>query len=147
MGTIRDLLEALERVDLEAQAEVILENTSEEIIKHNQSQLYYEGIDADGKSLEPYKWKEYAAYKARRNPSHPGIPDLYDEGNFYRGFEVELLGGAKFTLKSTDEKATALEQKYGQIFGLTDENEAKYGEFYKALLMAYISNVTGLKSE
>lgn len=146
MGTISELLERLELVDLKTQTEVILENTSENVIALNQKQLYVGGVDADGKSLEAYKWKEYAAYKARRNPSHPGIPDLYDTGDFYRGFEVELLGGAKFTLSSTDEKATALEQKYGQIFGLTDENEIQYAEFFRTAILNYLENITGLKA-
>lgn len=148
MGTISELLELLEKVDLRGQTEVIIENTAEEAIRLNQRQLYAEGTDANGIELAAYKWKAYADYKYGRNPRKYGVPDLYDEGNFFRGFEVELLGGAKFTITSKDEKKTRLEAKYGEILGLEKANEKQYIErVYAPALFAYIELVTGLKAE
>jgi hypothetical protein len=141
------MLERLERVDLKGQTAVIFENTAEQIIRLNHRQLYIEGVDAHARTLAPYKWKEYAKYKARKNPAHPGIPDLYDEGNFYKGFEILQVGDGGITTLSKDDKAKELVNKYGDVHGLTPDNEAEYvNNVFAPALFNYIENVTGLKA-
>lgn len=49
---------------------------------------------------------------------------MFDTGDFYKGFKIKYNGLSKpFNIFSTDSKSTDLVDKYGDIFGLTKDNE------------------------
>ena len=61
-------------------------------------------------------WQWYAEEKNNRNPLPGyGVVDLIDTGSFAKGNEVISLGNGSYTIKSRDQKADLLIDKYGSI--------------------------------
>lgn len=93
------------------------------IIAMNQEQLYIHSENAEGENLLTYNSIVYAIWKNNRNKA-PGLmhPDLFDTGDFYRGFFLEVTD-SEFELDSRDYKSDDLKDKYGEnIFGLNKEH-------------------------
>lgn len=145
--TIKGMLEKVRTVNLRAEVPQIILETSQEIVQLNRDQLR-QGIKSNGVTLLEYKSFEYAERKHAMNPA-PGFgnPDLYLEGDFYRGFQVAKITSRSFDLLSTDSKSDSLEEKYGEkIFGLTQKSRTQYalGVFYQRV-KSYITGKTGLR--
>jgi hypothetical protein len=95
-------------------------------------QLYDKGIDGDGASLGVYSdyTKEYKKFKGERYDH----VTLFDEGDFYKSFKIELKGliaEVKANTIKTDEKGVKkdLLDVYGDaILELTKENLEKLCE-------------------
>lgn len=124
----------------------IIDQTKDDLIRLNQSQLYLQGIDRTGAQLMPYRNENYAFFKSRMNPNLGGGTDLFLTGAFYRGWQI-VADGQVIRFSSTDEKSPMLTEKYGaDIFGLTDESKGEYvrGEFFRAI-RNYIERTTGVK--
>lgn len=146
--TIKGMLEKVRTVNLRAEVPEIILRTSSEILELNKQQLYQEGIRSDGITLREYRNFDYAAYKHSLNPAPgPGIPDLYLEGSYYRGFQVFNITSRSFDINSTDSKAESLEERFGeQVYGLTQKSRKVYalGVFFDGI-KAYITGKTGLR--
>jgi hypothetical protein len=97
----------------------IIKTNEDELLDVNRSQLL-EGIDADGKRLRRYRNPKYAALKRTMNSK--GVTDLRFTGRLY---DAMFLDASKFAViyDSKDSKAPMLKQKYGNIFGITKQNE------------------------
>lgn len=149
MGTIIELLEGVQKLNLMAEMPIIIENTSGEIIKLNQGQLYYSGENSKGQKLQGYYFAWYERMKAAMNPNLNGeAADLFLSGDFYGGFYVKVDKNV-FEVSSSDRKTTLLTGKYSEdIFGLSDESLTEYslGIVLDAIQL-YISQVTGLTFE
>lgn len=146
MGTIRAMLTKFQTLDLESEIPKIIERTGDAIIKRNQDQLIH-GLTAKGEEIEPgYYFQQYSLQKQAQNPLPGlGVPDLRLTGDFYKGFNLKVTQDT-FEVDSTDEKAFALQYKYGEyIFGLTKENKTLYAtkEFYDEF-KSYITSKTGI---
>lgn len=148
MGTIRELFEAVQSIDLDTEIPRIIESQASDIIALNlgPDQLLG-GLTAQGEEISPgYFFQEYSFQKQAQNPLPGlGVPDLKLTGAFYGGFRL-IVSKDEYELDSTDEKAFALRYKYGDfIFGLSDKNKSIYstGKFYDAL-SGYITAKTGL---
>jgi len=145
MGTISQLLKAVQSVSLETEVPKIIEATSGEIIALNQGQLYEKSIDSNGLRLALYSSPIYALQKEKQNPL-PGFlhPDLKLTGSLYGAMYVEVTPNA-FTVGSKDFKEPEIEAKYGKyIWGLTKENKIVYSEIVYAKIRQYITEKTGL---
>ena len=146
--TIKAMLEKVRTVNLRAEVPQIILVTSSEILELNKQQLFQEGVKSDGIRLLEYAGFRYSEYKYSLNPG-PGFgnPDLYLEGDFYRGFQVANITPRSFDIGSTDSKADSLEEKYGEnLFGFTRKSRTEYalGVFYNRV-KAYITGKTGLR--
>lgn len=99
----------------------VLDN-EEEILDLNTAQLSV-GKDSLDMFLDEYASEEYAEFKKAMGSEAPlGIPDLKFEGDFYRGFTLEVQDDF-YIIYSTDEKNDKLVFKYGtSIFGLTEKS-------------------------
>lgn len=97
----------------------IIKDNEEAVLDVNRSQLL-KGIDADGNKLKRYKNRDYAIFKSILNPN--GVTDLRLTGRLYARM---FINTQKFAViyDSSDRKAPMLKQKYGNIFGITEENE------------------------
>lgn len=84
-----------------------------DLIDENTAQLDA-GMDAKGQQLPPYANPEYAAMKGR------SIPDLKLTGNFWESFIIKQTRDSML-IDATDSKRNKLVNKYGDIFGLTEE--------------------------
>lgn len=125
MGTIMDLLDAVERFDPKSSLlDSIIENENS-AVEMNRDQLL-NGRDSLGEKLKEYVDDQYAELKQRMNPLPGyGTPDLKLTGDFHRGFYLDIssIDDGNFELGSTDEKTQELVDKYNEsIFGLDKEN-------------------------
>ena len=145
--TINEAVRRFERVDLRNQVPVIVELTKDEIILLNQAQMYQSSIDSEGNQLGGYYFKYYEDLKKGLNPGLGGKVDLYLTGDFYGGFYVKVED-MEFIIGSNDSKSDELENKYGKIFGLTDESRTIYakGVFFQAL-RNFIEGITKISMQ
>lgn len=119
-------IEMIER-ELPNQALIILAKTQELVVKLNTEDQLQKGLNAKGEKITPnYRNTRYAKAKNSRN-ALPGLgtPDLNLTGRFQKNFYV-IKKGKGFDLFSSDKKASMLGEKYGDIFGLTPDNEGYY---------------------
>lgn len=146
MGTISDLYKAVRPMSLVDVVERSFRGNELVLINYNQMQLYEKSVLATGANLALYRNQFYALDKSNRNPK-PGFmhPDLYDTGDFYKGFYLTVTA-QEYEIDSKDSKSGRLKQKYGDtIFGLTDQNKALFAsnEFFNTF-SRIIQSQTGL---
>ena len=123
MGVFR-LYENLKGLDVRVLASQIFESgyIQQAIIDLNTEQLENGTASTGEKILPRYRSVSYALQKARMNPkAGEGVPDLKVTGSFYGNFRTELRSNI-LSIYSTDSKANDLEQKYKNIYGLTEDN-------------------------
>lgn len=123
--TAFDMIQRIEKViaDIPKETEKIIKINEQEILDLNrEKQLYEKGIDSNGKRLIPYS--PYTVALKRLKGEIYNHPTLFDLGDFYKGFKIKYNGLSNpFNIFSTDSKSSDLIEKYGDIFGLTKENE------------------------
>jgi len=126
MDTIEQWVATCERIDAKTSVfEAIREALKEfraQILELNKKQLEDKGIDSHNIKLPPYS-EGYKKIRAAR-----GLPTdrttLKFTGDFHNAF-YQLVFDQMTELGSRDLKAESLEKRYGDIFGLTDENLEK----------------------
>lgn len=97
---------------------IVLDLNTEEQLRH--------GKYSDGTSLPDYSFVSVNVYG---KPA--GAIKLYDEGDFYDGFNLKKQGKDTAVISSSDSKAQKLEMRFGdKIYGLTPENFIEVRDFY-----------------
>lgn len=90
---------------------------------NKQNQLYDKGINADGVSIWSYRpYSQYTIREKQRKGQPHNRVTLKDTGDFYGSFNV-MADKSQFEVFATDPKTAYLRAKYGNIFGLTQENK------------------------
>ena len=145
MSTALDLLEALQKVNIEAIAVKAMTDNAEHYVLLNQVQMA-KGL---GKTemIGMYRSEEYATYKAAKYPlAGKGNVDLRDTMSFYRGMKMTMSGN-EIQVGSSDWKESELLKKYGgQIYGLNIENTNTFVEVaFAPDFQAMITKETGLQ--
>ncbi len=140
------MLAAFQSLRLREEVPRIIERTDNELITLNQKQLFDYSLDSEAEPIGLYRSLFYSIEKQQRNP-RPGFgrPDLYDTGDFYNGFYVEVKSDS-YLIYSRDSKANLLTEKYGDnIFGLNPTSKQQYvNETLYPSIAAYITAKTGL---
>ena len=92
------------------------------LITVNRSQLRG-GFDAEGKQLKQYRSIRYAKAKQKLSSYKAPfrIPDLYLTGSFQNNMNLRV-SGSEWDISSSDNKAEGLYRKYGEIFGIAEQN-------------------------
>lgn len=143
-GTIKDLLNRVEQLNLKKEVPEIVKATSGTLISLNQKQLFNQGVNAEGEVIGTYSFLTEVISKGRkRQGTHY---TLYDTGAFFKGFFIKV-DATKITFDSRDYKTPLLEERLGNtIFGLTKESKFTYvrGAFSSRIKL-YIESTTGLK--
>ena len=88
-----------------------------------------QGIRADGTPIGPYYTKNTVNIKKEKGQPFDRVR-LKDTGSFYEKIFVEVFAQS-FMTESADPKSEELQQKYGNIFGLTPENKLILAEHIK----------------
>lgn len=129
--TIQQYYENAKAIKLDNVIVETMEEQEEDIIALNQYQLYIHSEDADKEPLARYKNNIYALEKNEMNPQVGlGNPDLNYTGSFYMKMYLTVRKRS-FEIDSTDEKSSALKDKYGdKIFGLSKDSIAMYTKDY-----------------
>lgn len=128
MITIYDYIQKVQKVknELPKQVEKIVNDNKKEILDLNrEKQLFEQGIDSDGQLLKPYK-PVTIAIKRQKGEVY-NRTTLLDTGDFYKGFDLLYRNGV-ISIFSRDSKSMDLVDKYGNIFGLIEENQVIVNE-------------------
>lgn len=118
-GDIADNLQSfMDQADTIALTEA--KKDDDELIRINLDDQLSAGVDSRGRSLGEYAPYTIELKQAKGQPTDRVT--LYDEGDFYAGFNVELKGSG-LELDSTDSKTDDLKKDWGEsIFGITPDN-------------------------
>ena len=149
MPTALDLLENLQKVNINEIVKSSLINTTPALLRAQKKQMMA-GKTAKGENIKPeLRSQEYAKQKKAKYQESPfGIPNLRDTGEFQQNIYLEVDSDS-YKLDSTDIKSDKLKAKYGEeIFGLSENFIAEYTE--KDLQPEFnrqITEITGLKFE
>lgn len=88
-----------------------------DIIAINQQQLQA-GQDATGRAIAPFYAPLTVKIKRAKGQRTDRVT-LKDTGDFYDGFYTKSAGPGRTEVSSTDKKTSDLEDKYGDVFGLS----------------------------
>ncbi len=132
MSGIRSIIDQVKQKQkgLEKQAEILIEKDKKIILDYVRiNQLLELGEDADGEKLTPYS--SFTRRVKSREGRNPEIVTLFDEGDFYEGFDLSLIQGDVLNIYSRDIKAPELIEKYGnRIDDLNEGNEEKVETYH-----------------
>jgi hypothetical protein len=157
MATIAGVFKNVKKLDLYSAGTAVVRKNNEPILNLNKKQLFGKGENKIGKKLKPYSIKgsflhngsfvNYAEYKHERNQS-PGLgnPDLFNTGDFFKGWKLKIINKNEFEMFGTEQKTKSLTKKYGaDIFGLADYSRNEMiKKFFQKDLMIEIKKVTKL---
>jgi len=121
--TIHDYLQSAKRAknELPKAVETIVKNNKKQILDLNrEKQLFEKGIDSDGKLLKAYKPITVKIKKEKGEVYNRTT--LLDTESFYNGFDLLIRNGV-ISIFSRDSKSMDLVDKYGNIFGLIEDNQ------------------------
>lgn len=110
---------------------------------NTKSQLYQQGIDSNGISLNEYTRNNgYSNYTKAIKESKGQPTDritLNDTGEFYRSFRTKLFGSEIIIFANPNKEDTNLYDEWGaDIVGLTDESLKTLADFAKILIIPYV---------
>lgn len=120
--TIKNQIAKLKAATPAAQEKMILsiiKINEEALLNVNRAQLL-SGYDADGNRLKRYRNRKYAALKRQMNPR--GVTDLRLTGSLYAKMFI-VTDKFPILFGSKDSKSFELQAKYGNIFGIQDDNK------------------------
>ncbi|MBQ2019256.1 MAG: hypothetical protein IIW53_04805 [Rikenellaceae bacterium] len=128
MNVIEELQEKVEAVERgltsgEWIQQIIFDNEAYIVDMNVEDQLYEQGVNALGVSIDDYAPYSPATIEIKMQKGQPyNRVTLRDEGDFHSSFFLEVWT-TQFEIKAADFKTEDLVRKYGrQILGLTDEN-------------------------
>lgn len=134
-------------VDVDKISVKVVSDTSESYSDLNAEQMS-QGLRADGNEIIPSYRPLTIRMKQLFGKGLGRVTDrvtLYNEGDFYRGIKTEVKG-LRIETTSTDAKRQTLEDKYGDIFGLSPQFKQEYIEEYvRPFWSEIMQEQTGLK--
>jgi hypothetical protein len=122
-GKLNTIIDNLQSLTADKQIEDVLKivkSHEPELVDLNIRQMDEYGIDATGKRLAPYRNPRYASIKRQLNPR--GVTDLHLTGSFHRQMFIDA-SNFPVEFDSHDYKSRRLQDRYGQILGLTPQNK------------------------
>lgn len=117
----------------------IINDNKEIIIDLNREKQLALGLNPDGELIGVYSKATETMYGGAENGKFAGEPyNFEDTGDLFKGFKLEFNNG-ELRIYSTDSKVPLLQSEYGQLFGLTKNNEYTLNyDIIKAPLVKYI---------
>lgn len=130
--------------DLEAVKVQAVELVARELTEINKEQLLA-GETSKGQSIAPsLRSFQYALEKKAKGGKAPaGIPDMKNTGAFQRAMFLVADPGT-YEIGSTDDKYQDLTEKYADIMGIADKNQAKAHELTTGAMAKVVKEVIGL---
>lgn len=129
MGRMFDLLDRLDKTEIQPIIILCLNESQYEILAFNRGQLYA-GQDNKGSLQSPiYAEERYAIHKEEENPVPGlGIPDLFVTGEYYNSLKLTVNQSQyNFTIFSEGvDYAAKLEAKWNKSYGLDPENTSYF---------------------
>lgn len=142
MSSINDMMKRLEKLDVMQVAADSMEDTRQDIIRHQQDQLFA-GRNADDREITPFYRPSTIARKKKKSQPTDRVT-LKDTGSFYDGVFVDVRKET-FVVSSTDPKTGFLVKKYNAVFGLAGDFKVEYVRDLRPVFNKKIEDITGLK--
>jgi len=143
MSGIRSIINEIKakQNNLSSEAEMLIEKDKKRILDYVRiDQLFVLGEDADGNKLKPYA--PYTRSVKSSQGRDPNVVTLFDEGDYYRGFDLRLISEDVLNIFSTDFKANDLIEKYGnRIDDLNEENEENVELYLEQNLISWVLEI------
>jgi len=141
MRTLGDLINAVQKLDIDYLISNSLLESREDYVRLQQEQML-KGEREDGSPIFNLKTgsDQYSpGYAKRKGKSSP--IDLRDTGAFQGGIFFKIDDAQSFTVDSDDSKSGMLQENYGkQIFGLNDESNVQFIQVFKQNLSTDLIN-------
>jgi hypothetical protein len=109
-------------------------------------QLYEQGVGVDGRSLRsPFaRGRDVYSRETMRIKEEKGQPTdrvtLRDKGAFYQTFNTKLMNGELYLTANTIKDREDLQDKFGQVVGLTTESKNELIKQAKPIVLTYIKS-------
>jgi len=140
----RAFAKAVAKIDTKKLILRAVKNTSELALELNRHQMYDQGVDAKGKDIGQYK--ETTVRIKQKKGQRSDHMTLSDTFSFYKKMFVSAKS-FPILIDSKDEKTGMLEEKYGEILGLTSEHTKVYRDAVTLEYKQLLHNVIEEKSE
>lgn len=142
MTTILDMKRRFESLNTNEIIEKVMQESTEQIADLNAQQMFAGQRADDTETEPPYAPLTVAIKRLKGQPTDRVT--LRDTGAFYRGITAKIEGD-QVVVRSTDEKAPELQDKYGDIFGLDTQFKGEViRETIKPAIKKAIESATGL---
>jgi hypothetical protein len=134
--TITNAIEKLQKLDPEFALIRAIDQTNEQYEDLQRSQLAA-GITKDGATIEPYPYSRAYAKKRQKAGLQIAHIDLKFTGEYYKNMTMNVDNNV-IRLGSNVDYEGAISKRYdgAEIYGLTDENMAKYRAIVKPIIVA-----------
>lgn len=133
--TISAAIEKLSKLDLESALIQTIDETKEDFADLNRAQ-WAVGQLADGGVIGPPYTKGYAARKSSAGLLADTV-NLKMTGAFYQGYGI-VIDNDILRLGSEVDYEPYITARYGNIWGLTEENLEKYKEIFAPIFFKYL---------
>ena len=147
MGTIIELYEAMQKLNIREKVPELIVKTKYELILKVQNQHVF-GLNGTGNKITPsYAGKLYSQFKASLNPSAGyGIPDVKVTGAYNDGMSLKIEGDNYVIDSDVSYAQSASINQYGNSLNLpTDQSKGEYwNEVLAPEIIDYIKEETGL---
>lgn len=123
LAQLIDRLKFFQQHLLKIVEDVVKENEHIILDMNSEEQLFEQGINRDGDSIDSYMPYTSVTLSIKKEKGQPtGRVTLRDSGDFHHSFYIEY-GEDGFEIDADDMKTASLIKKYGdKILGLTDDN-------------------------
>ena len=132
MNKLQKAIKKIREFDLYESFNEAIENNEAEITDLNIAQHREKGVYNTG--IEISSIFEYAPLtielkraEGKLTNNNPDIINLHDDGDFHRGFEINILSRNNWEIDSDDNKTEELKDNWesgdNKLFGLTNENQ------------------------
>jgi len=126
MTRLQKLMQAINELDTTVYrlvADIVRDNETEIVELNSQTQLYEQGINANGKKIASYRPYAPLTVKLKKLKGQPtNRVTLRDEGDFHESFFLEV-SNTDFFIDASDSKTRELIEKYGEdVLGLTPQS-------------------------
>lgn len=135
-------MKRLEGLDIMQAAADSIEDTREDLIRHQQEQMFA-GQNSKGRPIKPFYSPSTIARKKKLGQPIDRVT-WKDKGGFYAGVFVDVRKDT-FVTGSADSKTTFLVERYKNVFGLAGQFKADYIRDLSPVFNNKIENITGLK--
>jgi len=131
MSTVSDLKKSLMQLDIRSLTEGIIESNEQIIVDLNrEDQIFIDGIDSRGRSLDTYAKSTQRMYDKDPPADLTGMMktyrtplNLFWTGKSYYGFKTYTRGDSLFITTNSRGRKLLIENGGPAIFGLTPDNQ------------------------
>lgn len=142
MATVFEVMERINKVDLDTIVEDAIEETKSDLLAENTAQML-SGLKKDQKAIVPLYAASTIRIKKKKGQPTDRVT-LKDKGNLYARMGA-IVDNDQVIIGSDVEYSNHLEEKYGEIYGIGGRFKASYNEVLQPAIVEKLRDKTGLQ--